>query len=241
MVYFLIPVYNEEGNVEELCAALTQVLPEEKKHFVFVNDCSTDRTCELIQQSINADVLTIINNPINSVPGYSFNAGLDYILSVSKDDSDNIITMEGDNTSDLAILPVMNNLAKQWNFDLVLASVYAQGGGFSKTSWYRKVISFIANQILRFAYDIKVLTLSSFYRVYKISILRKVKVSYQILISENGFICMLEILIKIIKVNGTIVEVPMILNSDKRLGKSKMKILKTSWQYFRFLLKKNTV
>ena len=35
---------------------------------------------------------------------------------------------------------------------------------------------------------------------------------------------MLEILLKSIKLNARIIEVPMILKSDKRVGKSKMKI-----------------
>ena len=34
-----------------------------------------------------------------------------------------------------------------------------------------------------------------------------------------------------------IIEIPMMLHSDKRKGKSKMKIMKTSWQYLKFFAK----
>jgi dolichol-phosphate mannosyltransferase len=238
MVYFLIPVYNEEKNLKELSNTLKSSLPGEKKHFVFVNDCSTDSTVEILKQSFSHDELTILTNKKNSGPGFSFNSGFEYILSVS-DDNNYIITMEGDNTSDPGIMPVMFDLASDWKYDLVLASVYAQGGGFDKTSFFRKIISFIANQLLRFVYGIKVLTLSSFYRVYRVSMVRRIKEKYSEIISESGFICMLEILIKTIRLNAKIIEVPMILKSTKRTGKSKMKIMKTSYRYLRFLMKRN--
>ena len=57
-------------------------------------------------------------------------------------DNDKVVTVEGDNTSDLEILPVMLANSKM-GFGLVLASVYAQGGGFDKTSAFRKIISFM--------------------------------------------------------------------------------------------------
>ena len=121
-------------------------------------------------------------------------------------------------------------------FSLVLASVYAQGGGFSKTSFFRVLLSFVANMFLRMMFDIKVLTLSSFYRIYSVEQLQKIKTQYGIIIREAGFICMVEILIKAIKTEATVIEVPMKLRSDNRVGKSKMKIVKTIRAYIKFLL-----
>ena len=46
---------------------------------------------------------------------------------------------------------------------------------------------------------------------------------------------MVEILIKAIKLEAKIIEVPMLLNSENRKGKSKMKIFKTILSYLRFL------
>ncbi len=238
MVYFLIPVFNEAGSIAELALTLKSVLAGEQKHFVFVNDCSSDNTVELLHQHFNGEQLTVITNEKNSGPGFSFNKGFEHILSISQYENDMVVTLEGDNTSDPEILPTMFLLANTCKYDLVLSSVYAQGGGFSKTSFFRKIISFIANQMLRFVFGIKVLTLSSFYRIYSIQTLRKIKSKYQIIISEKGFICMLEILIKTIRTGGKIIEVPMILKSDKRVGKSKMKIMKTSIRYAHFLMTK---
>jgi len=237
MLYFLIPVYNEALNIPELSINLRSVLPNLDKHFIFVNDCSTDNTNELIHEHFKADRFTVLTNLKNSGPGFSFNSGLEHILTISSSDEDCIVTLEGDNTSDLSILPVMYDLCSEWQFDLVLSSVYAQGGGFSQTSLFRKLISLVANQILRVFFDIKVLTLSSFYRVYKIGLINKVKSKHNTIITESGFICALELLIKSIRVEARIIEVPMILKSDKRRGKSKMKILKTSLEYLNFFRK----
>jgi hypothetical protein len=70
-------------------------------------------------------------------------------------------------------------------------------------------------------------------------LIKKIKEKYGIIIKEPGFISMIEILIKSIKLNSSIIEVPMILKSNKRIGKSKMKILKTMISYLKFLFKKN--
>ena len=118
---------------------------------------------------------------------------------------------------------------------MVLASIYAQGGGFYKTTFSRRLISTIANLFFRFLFNVQVLTISSFYRVYSLTLLKKVKQQYDVLISENGFICMLEILLKSISCNAKIIEVPMTLNSNKRIGKSKMKIFRTIFEYLIFV------
>ena len=46
----------------------------------------------------------------------------------------------------------------------------------------------------------------------------------------------LEILINAINVHAKIIEVPMLLKSDQRKGISKMKIMRNSLSYLRFLL-----
>jgi dolichol-phosphate mannosyltransferase len=237
MLYFVIPVYNEEMNISELADSLLKVLPDEKKFFVFVDDCSTDRTIEMINGSFPKDSVHVITKPENKGPGDSFNLGFEYLLGLDISNADLIVTIEADNTSDIKILErmILNSRA---GFDLVLASPYAQGGGFEETTLFRRILSFAANTVLRFCFDVKVLTLSSFYRVYKPEILKVIKAKYGTVIEEPGFICMVEILIKAIRCKAQIIEIPMVLYSEKRKGKSKMKIIKTGFSYLKFLLKK---
>ena len=233
--YLLIPVYNEADNIEKLSRALENYKSDEF-FIVFSDDCSKDNSVKLLKEHFSDYHFHVIENSVNQGPGGAFNTGFEWILDHSTSNDDLLITMEADGTSDLAILPVMTYLAQD-QFDLVLASVYAQGGGFSSTSFLRKYLSFAANMLFRSLFDVKVLTMSSFYRVYKISLIRRLKEEEGAIITETGFICMLEVLLKAIKHNSKIIEVPMILQSQKRVGKSKMKVLKTSIEYLRFLFK----
>ncbi|MFA6923984.1 MAG: glycosyltransferase [Bacteroidales bacterium] len=232
-LYFLIPVFNESQNIEHLYNNLIKAVGNYEKFYVFVDDYSTDNTIDMLNNFFKSNFI-VIRKEKNCGPGDSFNKGFEWILNDSKNENDLIVTLEGDNTSDLNILPNMLTISNL-KYNLVLASVYAQGGGFGKTSFFRKIISLIANMLFRSFFNIKVLTLSSFYRVYHISLIKKIKERYGVIIKENGFISMLEILIKAIRVNASIIEVPMLLKSENRKGKSKMKIFKNTLNYIRFL------
>ena len=233
--YFLIPVFNESLNLATLAENIIPLYPNHHKFYIFVDDGSTDQTIPLLHSLFAGGNVKVIEKEANIGPGDSFNRGFEWILDHSNDDEDIIITMEGDNTSDISILPHMIKISEM-GYDLVLASAYAQGGGFEKTSLIRKIISFFANMLFRAFFNIKVLTLSSFYRVYKITLIKSIKIEYNSIIREKGFICMLEILIKAIHVHAKIIEVPMMLKSDQRKGKSKMKIITNTLSYLRFLL-----
>jgi len=236
MIYVLVPFYNEEDNLIKLVSSLHEFFEGKEVYYVFSDDGSSDKSIQILNDQLKSDNFEIISDGKNYGPGHAFDVGFNWIIENSKDDDDTVVTVEADSTSDLGILNTMITL-NQLGYDLVLASVYAQGGGFSKTSFFRKLISSIANLMFRFVFDLKVLTLSSFYRVYKVSLLKSIKSKYTNIIEEHGFICMLEILLKSVKVNARVVEIPMMLKSDNRVGKSKLKVFKTTMAYLKFLIK----
>lgn len=237
MIFILLPIFNEAENIPNLFKELAELSLDDNFFYVFSDDGSTDRSYEVINSFFKDKPFVILGDGINRGPGFAFNSGFQWIISQSKSPEDIIVTMEADCTSDLSILPLMIFLCKS-NYDLVLASVYAQGGGFEKTSYFRKLISTIANYSFRIIFDVHVQTLSSFYRVYRISLIKKLNSEFQQkILKENGFVSMLEILLKAIKNNASIIEVPMKLRSSKRIGKSKMKVFQTSIRYLQFLVK----
>ena len=235
MIYVLIPFYNEEENLDSLIESLHQKLENKDTFFVFSDDGSSDKSIPIIRSSIIQNKVKVISDGQNYGPGHAFNKGFEWILENSKNQEDLILTMEADSTSDVNILDNMLSISSL-GYDLVLASVYAQGGGFEKTSFLRKIISSIANLLFRYIFNLKTLTLSSFYRIYSVSLIKKIKKKHAVVIQEKGFICMLEILLKSVGLQAKIIEVPMILKSDLRKGKSKLKIIKTSFAYLKFLL-----
>jgi dolichol-phosphate mannosyltransferase len=236
MIYVLVPFYNEEDNLSKLISSLHDFFVGRDVHYVFSDDGSSDKSIEILKELLKDDTVEIISDGKNYGPGHAFDVGFKWIIEHSQNDDDAVVTVEADSTSDLGILNTMITL-NQLGYDLVLASVYAQGGGFSKTSFFRKLISSIANLMFRFVFDLKVLTLSSFYRVYKVSLLKTIQSKYENIIEEHGFICMLEILLKSVKVDAKMVEIPMMLQSDNRVGKSKLKVFKTTMAYLKFLIK----
>lgn len=235
MIVFLVPTYNEEENIPLLYRNLKKASEGKDAHYLFVDDCSSDQTIAVIRSHFSAHEVTVIEKKENEGPGDSFNRGMKHILETYPDKRPSVVTLEADNTSDLGILPEMLMLL-DYGYELILASVYAQGGGFSKTSLWRKIISFTANMLLRTVYEIKVQTLSSFYRVYSFGLLERLHKNYDEIIQEKGFISMLEILLKSISLKARVVEIPMVLRSDAREGKSKMKVFKTARRYIHFLL-----
>ncbi|MBK7945889.1 MAG: glycosyltransferase [Flavobacteriales bacterium] len=238
MRYFIVPTYNEAANLPHLARELAPFLADNQAWLVLSDDGSSDGTRELARSLFPIERLTVLGDGTNRGPGHAFNAGFEHVLARAKDE-DLIVTMEADCTSDIRILPDMLAIAGL-GYDLVLASVYAQGGGFERTTWLRKLLSATANFIYRFIFDLKVSTLSSFYRVYRAGSLRVAQKRYGTLITEHGFICMLELLIKLIRTEARVIEVPMVLASERRIGRSRMKLMRTTLHYFRFLLRFNS-
>lgn len=239
MIYILIPVYNEIENLHSLFEELTECFSNYDTFYVFSDDGSTDGSQAKLKELFSNEGHIVLGDGTNLGPGHAFNSGFEWILQNSKDpENDKIISMEADCTADLSIIGKMVKIS-DIGFDLVLASVYMQGGELEKTTWLRKLLSFFANMILRFKFDIKVLTLSSFYRLYSVRLIKKIKDKYSVIINENGFISMIEILLKAIKVRASIIEIPARLLSDKRNGVSKMKKFKTLISYLKFLSRTN--
>jgi hypothetical protein len=79
--------------------------------------------------------------------------------------------------------------------------------------------------------------MSSFYRVYSAKLVGKIRDEYSVCVRNNGFLSQIELLLKAIGLGAHIIEVPMVLDSSKRKGKSKMKVIKTAFDYFKFFIK----
>lgn len=233
MIWFLIPTYNEARNVQALADELRGTDLPEDRHYVFADDGSADATVAELHRAFAGTACTVLTTAVNQGPGAAFQRGFDHILRHA-DDKDVVVTMEADRTSDITLLPRMLAISRL-GYDLVLASVYVQGGGFEHTTFLRRLLSTVANFFFRFVYDLKVSTLSSFYRVYGVGKLREAAARWPRLIEEQGFICMLEVLLKLLDVRASVIEVPMVLASGKRADRSKMKLMRTTLSYFRFL------
>ena len=79
---------------------------------------------------------------------------------------------------------------------------------------------------------------TSGYRMYRVSMLQKATAHWgDRLIEEDGFACMVELLLKLRHWKPQIVEVPMKLRYDRKLGESKLNLPRTLRQYLKLALR----
>jgi len=238
-----VPVFNEEGNLERLFKSFKTIHTafKGKYHlqFILVDDGSTDETAQIASGlAINLDFL-LLRHKMNLGPGRAFGTAFCY-LADKVSDHDWVVTMEGDNTSRIEILEQMLNRIDE-GYEIILASPYMYGGGIINTTPIRTFLSNMANVFVKeFLGIFGILTVSSFYRLHHGAVIRKLQKYYGPEILEfAGFECMVEMLLKMIYLQTTISEVPLLLDTNLRVGKSKMKILRTVLGYFKVWLRKN--
>ena len=237
MIHFVIPLYNEAGNVDALIAQVRERLEAlgEPYRVLAVDDGSTDGTADRCRQAAAAGApLEVVAHPENRGPGAAFRTGFLEVLARAGA-GDLVVTMEGDQTSDPRVLPRMIRRAREEDDEIVLASCYLYGGGIRGTNLHRIGLSHVANGLMKKALGLSGLaTLSSFYRVYQVTALQAMhRRGGDAFITTRGFECMVEVLYRAAQLKLRISEVPMVLDGSRRVGKSKMRVLRTSLAYLR--------
>ncbi len=242
--FILIPVLNEAGNIPRLVQGLGALSTGLQKEFdvrvILIDDGSRDNTSTLAKESAEkAGVrLTVLRHETNQGPGKAFATGFCHLASLVND-NDLVLTMEGDNTSRVELVQQMLvRLAE--GFEVVFASPYTYGGKIVNTSTYRIFLSSVANLFIKELLGIHgILTVSSFFRLYRVPALKKLQAIYgPEIVERSGFECMVEMTMKMVSLEITISEVPMVLDTHARVGKSRMKIAKTIRGYLRLWLLK---
>lgn len=230
VIFLLIPSYNDSENFVLLLLNITRTLKGKKFKIIIVDDGSTDGTKKVSKELAKKYPLNLISYKKNKGPGYAFRYGFEYLIPKLKKE-DLVITMEADNSSDFSIIERM--ISKSEKFDIVLSSPFAGKGQFIGLEFYRLMLGTLAMYLDRLVFRIQdVRTYSSFYRLYKAPILKKALAYYgKNLIRENGFPAVIELLIKLDKLNAKVCEVPARLDWSTRRGKSKMKIGKTTMRH----------
>ena len=233
---FVVPAFNEIDNLPSLLDDLERrpdLFPDGSR-LIVVDDGSSDGTREWLTAYNGPIPTTLVAFDVNRGPGAAFRAGFDEALAECGDDA-NVVTLEADTTSDLNALQAM--LAEiDAGAGLVLASVHG-GGRMVNVSLFRRFLSNCAGRAVRLLLGIEAHTVSSFFRVYRASVLRDAVGHYGAgLITETGFACKAELLAKIAALGTRIEEVPVDLDGSRRVGASKMRIgptLAGYWRLFR--------
>lgn len=236
-VYFIIPAYNEEKNLPllmENTKEAMRVIGLPYRIFI-VNDGSTDKTSMLCREFAKDMPVQEIKFEKNRGVDQAFSEGFKEVFRLVRK-GDVIVTKEADNTSDPDILVHMIKHIRS-GYDIALASCFAKEGGVENSSLDRHILSFGANTLLKIFFPIPgVNTYSSFYRAFNGIALKAAFAAYEgRMIEEKGFVCMVEMLVKLSRLPLKISEVPMVLRCDMREGSSKMRRRNTINGYLAFM------
>jgi dolichol-phosphate mannosyltransferase len=230
---FVVPVHNEAENLPRLLAdfeARTQLFAGGGR-LIVVDDGSTDSTPAQLDAYAGPVPLQVVKLERNQGPGAAFLRGFRAALDGAGDDAF-VVTMEGDTTSDLDALPAMLARAEA-GVDLVLADWQMVNVGR-----VRRGLSLAAGVVVRRGLGLNAKTVSSFFRVYRASALRRGFDRYgDDFVQEAGFACKAEILVKLVALGVRVEDVPVPLDWSRRVGKSQMPVFRTMLDYWRMLLR----
>lgn len=236
-LHFVIPALNERENLDRLGRRLQEALAAcgRPGRVLLVDDGSSDGTAEAAPAAFAPLQVRVLRHPENRGVAAAFRTGF---LAGLEDAAtgDLIVTLEADNTSDVSLLSALVSEADA-GADLVLGSCYAPGGGVQGTDAWRRLLSGSANLMVKSWFGLWGLhTFSSFYRVYRVSALARVfEASHGEPLRERGFASVVELLVRMHSLGMDVREVPVVLRSDERSGKSKMRVLPTILGYFRVM------
>ena len=234
---FVVPAYNEAENLPDLIHDLESrpALWERGGRLIVVDDGSSDATADIADSHSGPLPVEALRLGRNRGPGRAFDAGFLRALDVVDHDGF-VITLEGDTTSDLDAIQSMLDAAGR-GADVVIASVHA-GGEFVGVTPARRVLSRSASFAIRASSGVDARAVSSFFRVYRASVLAEGYSRYGSgLICESGFACKAEILFKLARLGAEIDEVPTTIDWSGRRGESKMRVTPTIAAYMRLMAK----
>jgi glycosyltransferase involved in cell wall biosynthesis len=205
----VIPMKNEEGNVLELIAEVESVMQKMGKpwELICINDGSTDRTEELLKElEKTKPFLKIITFERNFGQSSAFDAGFKH------SQGEFVITLDGDRQNDPADIPTLIHAMSE--ADLICGWRINR-----KDTWFKRIISILANKIRTRMCDDGVHDTGCSLKVYRKDCLTKIKM-YQ------GMHRFLPALFKI--ENFRVKEIP--VNHRERVsGKTKYNLLNRSF------------
>lgn len=234
-VRFIILAYNEGSNLEPLCDRIHAVMEDlGRKYEIFiVNDGSNDNTGEVAASLGERRPVRELRHEMNRGVAAAFLTGFRAALEDAADE-DPLVVMEGDGTSDPAVVPQMLEQLTP-PCDIVIASRYAPGGRYNRFPIKRLLLSGGANTLLcRLCPITGVRDYTIFYRTYRAGPLRRAIAEYgDQFTSTEGFACNAEMLLRLEGFIGIVREVPFVYDYGLKKGASSIRITGNLLAYVR--------
>jgi dolichol-phosphate mannosyltransferase len=233
MINVLLPCYNEELNLKELVAKISEVCKDFDYRIVAVDDGSIDGTYPLLCSLSEDFPLVVLKHEKNKGLHEALKT-LIFWIHDNAEDFDYVITMDSDLTHDPKYIPSLVSYCEKNDAQVAIASRYADGGVQLGVSAYRVLLSKCLRIFAKIELMLPVKDVSSGYRCIQASSIKKLVKIYgsRNLIMARGFDVQLELLYKLHLCGAKISEMPFTLDYSLKRGKSKLKVRRTIFGYF---------
>jgi dolichol-phosphate mannosyltransferase len=231
MILIVLPAYNEAAGLPALLRSIRHVMDEGRLAYkvVVVDDGSSDGTWDAITANAAEMPIVPVRHEVNRGLAEALRSGLQVAVGEAGPD-DVIVTMDADNTHAPGLVMRMLGLIREGH-DVVIGSRYVSGARVVGVPFHRRVLSGGASLLMRAVFPIQgVRDYTCGFRAYRASVLQAAFARYgEGLISQKGFSCMVDILLKLrtLEPDPIMGEVPLVLRYDLKHGMSKMRAART--------------
>ena len=225
----VLPAYNEARSLSLLLPRLDQVLREDAIDYeiVVVDDGSTDGTAGVVGEHARYLPVHLERHDSNRGLGATIRDGLKSAVALATDE-DIIVVMDADNTHTPGLIRTMIRVVRE-GADVVIASRYRTGSYVRGVPFHRRLLSLGARALFQTCFPTRgVRDYTCGYRAYRARVLRDAFRRYgDDFVNQQGFQCMVDILLKLRGLDLVFREVPLILRYDLKHGASKMNVART--------------
>lgn len=237
-IRIVLPAYNEEESLPPLLHKINEAYNYYRwdASVLVVNDGSKDNTLA-VARNFKADIkIDVLDIQPNSGLANAINQGMRKAIDGLKD-TDIVVTLDADDSQNPFLIQRMAQQVAEGS-DLVIASRYQPGARIKGLKKSRTFFSWAAGMLFRVMVGFEgIRDYTCGFRAYRVDMLKKtIRVYGDKFITQKGFGCMVEVLLKVAGQSATMNEIPMILRYDLKQGESKMNVKKTMRQTLKLLL-----
>jgi len=211
-ISFVIPAYNEGGNIASVIKQLVKFFPEAE--ILVVDDGSEDNTKS---EAVKAGAL-VFSHPYRMGNGASVKDGIRYCSH------EIIVMMDADGQHKPEDAKKLLEHIGEHNM------VVGARSRESKTVWYRDVANQVYNRLASYMTGFKVEDLTSGFRVFK-----KSEVSKYLYLFPNGFSYPTTVTMAYLRSGRSVLYVP--VETEYRVGKSKIKLLQDGTKFLLIIMR----
>ena len=228
-VRVVLPAYNEESALPKLVERIAQTLSEAPWSYdiLVVDDGSSDSTAEVAAELAERYPLELLCHDGNKGLGAAITSCLNSGV-LGLDSNDIVVAMDADNTHPPQLISRMVPMIREGH-DIVIASRFQPGGRVVGLSKFREWLSIGARLMMQSLLAVPgCRDYTCGYRAYRVGLLQDaIRDLNGVLVKEEGFASMADLLLTLSRRGAVIGEVPLLLRYDFKEGQSKMRVWRT--------------